>query len=125
MTRPVCLIVDDSLVTRLVGRQIAESLGFTCIEAADGTQAVTACNQNMPQVILLDWNMPHLSGFESMLQIRQLPHGKTPIIIFCTAEHDAAKMADALNSGANEYIIKPFNADVVRDKFIMTGAIHG
>lgn len=119
MTR-TCLIVDDSAVTRLVGRKIVESLGFYCVEAQDGAEALNHCKQSMPEVILLDWNMPHLSGYDFMLALRDLPKGKAPVVIFCSSEGAISHIDLALKHGANEYLIKPFDTDMMRDKFIQT-----
>lgn len=122
MTR-TCLVVDDSRVTRSVGKQIIESFGFLCDEAVDGEKALEYCRTQLPDVILLDWNMPLMSGYDFLLALRQLPTGRTPVVIFCTSEHDITHITQALQQGANEYIIKPFDSDVMRDKFIQTGLL--
>lgn len=122
MTR-LCLVVDDSVVTRSVGKQIIESLGFRCDEAQDGEKALEYCKHAMPEVILLDWNMPNMSGYEFMLAVRNLPKGKNPVIIFCTTESEITQISKALTHGANEYIVKPFDPDVVHDKFLLTGLL--
>lgn len=118
-----CLVVDDSTITRLIGRKVIESLGFHCVEAQDGAEALNHCRQSMPEVILLDWNMPYLSGYDFMLALRNLPKGETPVVIFCTSEGGIDHIDRALKHGANEYLIKPFDTDMMRDKFIQTGLL--
>ena len=73
-----CLIVDDSRVIRKVSRHIVETLGFTVDEAADGQEALAKCDSRMPDVILLDWNMPVMSGIEFLAKLRERPNGKRP-----------------------------------------------
>ena len=116
-----CLIVDDSRVIRKVARQIFETLGFACEEAENGQLALEACKAKMPEFVLLDWNMPVMNGMEYLLALRQLPNGGTPIVVFCTTENDMAHIQQALASGANEYIMKPFDADIIRGKLSQFG----
>ena len=73
-----CLIVDDSRVIRKVSRHIVETLGFEVDEAADGQEALAKCDEGMPDVILLDWNMPVMSGIEFLTQLRDRPDGRAP-----------------------------------------------
>lgn len=124
MTRH-CLVVDDSKIIRRIGRQIVESLGFDCAEAEDGVQALSCIKQKMPDVILLDWNMPNMNGYDFMLACRAAPGGDKPIIIFCTTENEMTQIVKAMSAGANEYIMKPFDLDIVKDKFVQTGLLEG
>jgi two-component system chemotaxis response regulator CheY len=118
-----CLIVDDSRVIRKVARQIFDSLGFVCEEAEDGKQALDHCLSKMPDFVLLDWNMPVMDGMEFLKALRQSPNGSSPIVVFCTTENDMRHIQEALMSGANEYIMKPFDADIVRSKLSQLGMI--
>ena len=118
-----CLIVDDSRVIRKVSRHIVETLGFTVDEAADGQEALAKCDSRMPDVILLDWNMPVMSGIEFLAKLRERPAGKAPKVVFCTTENDVAHIARALHAGANEYIMKPFDQDILRSKFAQVGLL--
>jgi two-component system chemotaxis response regulator CheY len=118
-----CLIVDDSRVIRKVARQIFDSLGFSCEEAEDGKQALDSCLSKMPDFVLLDWNMPVMDGMEFLRALRQAPNGSTPVVVFCTTENDMKHIQEALMSGANEYIMKPFDADIVRSKLSQLGMI--
>lgn len=112
-----CLVVDDSRVVRKVARRIVEELGFSCEEAEDGVKAYEACLAKMPDSILLDWNMPNMSGIEFLEKLRAMPGGTSPKVIFCTTENDMSFIMRALQGGADEYIMKPFDGDIVKAKF--------
>ena len=97
-----CLIVDDSRVIRKVARQIFEAIGYTCSEAENGQVALDACKAAFPDFVLLDWNMPVMSGLEFIHALRQLPDGDKPTVVFCTTENDLSHIQNALSAGANE-----------------------
>ena len=112
-----CLVVDDSRVIRKVARRILEDIGYEIAEAADGVEALAWCRAAMPDAILLDWNMPVMTGIEFLRRLRAEPDGETPIVVFCTVENDLAHIREALDAGANEYIMKPFDGDIISAKF--------
>jgi two-component system chemotaxis response regulator CheY len=116
-----CLVVDDSRVVRKVARRIVEDLGFSCSEAEDGQQAYDACKQQMPDAILLDWNMPVMSGIEFLEKLRQMENGQRPKVVFCTTENDINHIQRAIQAGANEYIMKPFDSEIIESKFSQIG----
>jgi two-component system, chemotaxis family, chemotaxis protein CheY len=118
-----CLVVDDSSVIRKVARRILEGLEFQIAEAENGEEAIEACRQQIPDAILLDWNMPKMDGYEFLRVLRRLPGGDKPKVVFCTTENDVAHIARALHAGANEYIMKPFDKDIVEAKFQEVGLI--
>ena len=118
-----CLVVDDSRVVRKVSRRILEEIGFDVAEAADGVEALAWCRAAMPEAILLDWNMPIMDGYEFLGNLRRMPGGDQPKVVFCTTENDVAHIARALHAGANEYIMKPFDKDIVQAKFEEVGLI--
>lgn len=118
-----CLIVDDSKVIRKVARRILEDLSFATEEAADGRDALEQCRQAMPDVILLDWNMPVMSGIEFLRQLRRERGGDAPVVVFCTTENDVEHISEAIKAGANEYIMKPFDGDILQSKFIEAGLL--
>ena len=118
-----CLIVDDSSVIRKVARRILEKFEFKISEAEDGSQALELCRQAMPDAVLLDWNMPVMDGYEFLKELRAMPGGDVPKVVFCTTENDVAHIARALRAGANEYIMKPFDKDIVEAKFQEVGLI--
>lgn len=119
-----CLVVDDSRVVRKVARRIAEDLGFSCIEAEDGQKAYEACLKSMPDAILLDWNMPVMSGIEFLERLRQMENGEYPKVVFCTTENDMNHIQRAIQAGANEYIMKPFDSEIIQSKFTQIGLIE-
>ena len=119
-----CLVVDDSSVIRKVARRILEGLEFEIVEAEDGEQALDVCRRQLPEAILLDWNMPKMDGYEFLRSLRKLPGGDSPKVVFCTTENDVAHIARALHAGANEYIMKPFDKEIVEAKFQEVGLLR-
>jgi two-component system chemotaxis response regulator CheY len=118
-----CLIVDDSRVIRMVARRILEQLSFEIVEAVDGQEAISACQKHMPDAILLDWNMPIMNGIDFLRQLRQSDGGTAPVVVFCTTENDMAHIREAIEAGANEYIMKPFDRDIIEAKFSQVGLL--
>lgn len=118
-----CLVVDDSSVIRKVARRILEDLSFEIAEAEDGLKALDICRKGMPEAILLDWNMPVMDGLEFLAQLRREPGGEKPKVVFCTTENDVSHIAKAMRAGADEYIMKPFDREIVEAKFAEVGLI--
>ncbi|HEY0281663.1 MAG TPA: response regulator [Rhizomicrobium sp.] len=118
-----CLVVDDSRVIRKVACRILAALSFETEEAADGASALTVCRRKMPDAILLDWQMPNMSGIEFLRTLRSERDGANPVVVFCTTENDVACIAEALNAGADEYIVKPFDRSIVEAKFAEVGLV--
>jgi two-component system chemotaxis response regulator CheY len=116
-----CLIVDDSRVIRKVSRHILETLGFTVDEAENGRAALDACEAAMPDVVLLDWNMPVMTGIEFLVQLRKRPGGDRPKVVFCTTENDVAHIREAIEAGADEYVMKPFDHETLQIKLQLVG----
>src|SRR5438876_345948 len=104
-----CLVVDDSTVVRKIARRILEEMEFQVVEAEDGEKALEACKTAIPEAVLLDWNMPNMDGYEFLGNLRRLPGGDAPKVVFCTTENDIDHISRALAAGANEYIMKPFD----------------
>ncbi len=118
-----CLIVDDSKVIRMVASKIMNELEFKPIEAADGQEALDACLKALPDAVLLDWNMPVMSGIEFLRALRKLPGGDQPVVVFCTTENDITHIQEAMEAGANEYIMKPFDSEIIQAKFAQVGLL--
>ena len=116
-----CLIVDNSKMIRRVAGRILSDMKFETEEAENGLEALNLCRANMPEVILLDWNMPVMDGLTFLKTLRQEPGGDKPVVLFCTSERDVLKIIEALNAGANEYIMKPFDSDIINSKFFQAG----
>ena len=118
-----CLVVDDSKVVRMVARKILEGLNFDIVEAENGKLAMEECAKAMPDAILLDWNMPVMSGIDFLRQLRKMDGGQTPIVVFCTTENDIQHIQEAISAGANEYIMKPFDSEIIESKFSQVGLL--
>ena len=118
-----CLIVDDSKVIRKVARKMLEDIEFEIEEAEDGKKALEACERRMPDAILLDWNMPVMNGIEFLKALRQADGGSAPVVVFCTTENDLSRIQTAISAGANEYIMKPFDSEILQTKFAQMGLI--
>ncbi len=118
-----CLVVDDSAVIRKVACRILQEMEFDTTEAVDGQQALNHCRQNMPDAILLDWNMPVMDGLEFLMALRKESGGERPVVVFCTTENDINHITTALSAGANEYIMKPFDKEIIEAKFQQVGLI--
>ena len=117
-----CLIVDDSTVVRTVARRILEDMDYIVDEAEDGQEAFDKCRQEMPDAILLDWNMPIMSGLEFLKLLRAYVGGDKPRIVYCTVENDIGAIAMALKAGASDYMMKPFDRRILESKFEMVAA---
>ena len=118
-----CLVVDDSRVVRKVARRILESNGFDVTEAADGQLALDACRQHLPDCVLLDWNMPVMDGITFLQALRKEFGPDNPPVVFCTTENDMDHIEAAISHGAQEYIMKPFDEDILTGKFAQVGLL--
>jgi len=118
-----CLVVDDSRVVRKVARRILESSGFAVTEADDGQKALDACRKQLPACILLDWNMPVMDGLTFLRALRREFGPENPPVVFCTTENDMEHIQAAMLSGAQEYIMKPFDEDILTGKFVQVGLL--
>ena len=119
-----CLVVDDSPVIRKVSRRILEDLGFEVAEAANGVAAMAWCDAMMPDVILLDWRMPEMDGLEVLRRLRASRAGDVPQVIFCSGETEIERIREALDAGADEYIMKPFDGAIVAGKLQSLGLLQ-
>jgi two-component system, chemotaxis family, chemotaxis protein CheY len=117
-----CLIVDDSKVIRKVARHILETLQFTVDEATDGTEALEYCAAAAPDVILLDWNMPVMSGMDFLRAYRAAGTSNAKII-FCTTENGIGHIQAAISAGADEYVMKPFDRETLEAKLQIVGCM--
>ena len=116
-------MVDDSRVVRKVATRIVEAMSFDPLEACDGLEALALCRAQMPDAVLLDWSMPVMDGREFLRALRAEPGGDAPVVIFCSAHDSPADISQALEDGADEYIMKPFDSDIVVAKFAEAGLL--
>ena len=118
-----CLIVDDSDLIRRVAKQLLTVLQFDTSEAVDGADALARCSTAMPDVILLDWSMPAPSGLDCLQALRLMSGGDRPVIVYCTTENDPLECARARLAGADDVLVKPYDREMLRAKFIEAGLI--
>ena len=111
-----CLIVDDSRVVRLVAKRILEELSFETTEAENGQEALDQCRRAMPDAILLDWNMPVMTGIDMLRAIRADEKLKAIPVLMVTAEAQQANLVEAIQAGVSNYIVKPFTAETMQEK---------
>jgi len=111
-----CIVADDSAAMRKVMRGMLTELGFEVGEAANGLEALESCRARRPDILLLDWNMPVMDGFACLAALRGQEGAEHPKIIFCTTGAEAAPIIRAMAGGASEYLVKPFDRDLLAQK---------
>ena len=114
--RPVVLVVDDDDTTRMLAKRSLEMAGFQLVEAEDGLAAMKALERGLPDIILLDVEMPHLDGFETCVQVRALPGGVTLPILMVTSFEDATSIDRAYAAGATDFTTKPINWSLLQHR---------
>lgn len=111
------LIVDDSRAIRTMIGRIMKELGFETCDAGNGREAITVLESGpLPELALVDWNMPEMNGLEFVEAVRARPEWADLRLVMVTTETEMTQVARALTAGANEYVMKPFTADVLREK---------
>jgi two-component system phosphate regulon response regulator PhoB len=113
MLKPTILVVEDEAPLATMLRYNLEKQGFRVEEATDGQEAITRVAENRPDLILLDWMLPVMSGIEVCRQIRRRPALRDVPIIMVTARTEDSDAVRALNTGADDYITKPFGMDAL------------
>ncbi len=119
-----CLIVDDSAVIRKVGRRIVEGLSLRVSEAEDALQGLTVCREDMPDAIILDATMPGLDSVTFLKNLRGMPQGTRPKVVLCVVDNDVGQIARAMHAGANGYMLKPFDRELVTAKLEEVGLVR-
>jgi two-component system chemotaxis response regulator CheY len=116
------LVVDDSRAIRsIIGKSVKE-LGFEVLEAGHGLEALERLQTfGVVELALVDWNMPEMNGFDFLVAARANPAWKDMVILMVTTETEMSQMQRALDAGANEYVMKPFTKDVLREKLQLVG----
>lgn len=114
------LVIDDSRAMRMIIRTALQDLGYSCEEACDGKEALGVLQKSGPfDIALVDWNMPVLNGFEFVKAVRQDHAHNAMKLMMVTTEVETSQVCKALEAGANEYLMKPFTKDVLKDKLQM------
>ena len=118
------LLVDDSRTIRNIQKNVLKQLGHTDVaEAEDGVIALAAFNKQVPDLMLIDWNMPNMDGITLIRKIRAV--NKTVPMIMCTTEAEKSRVLEAVKAGVNNYIVKPFTVESLGEKISQTMAKVG
>jgi len=119
------LVVDDSRVVRMLLSRTLKQLGYEVQEAANGREALEAieAGNSGVQLVLADWNMPEINGLDLLKRLRQNPALASLAVVMVTTETEIDRIAEALEAGANEYVMKPFTRDILAEKLELAG-IH-
>lgn len=110
------LVVDDSDLIRKVARKILEDMNYLVLEADSGEAALAQCNRAMPEFILLDWHLPGISGHDVLAALKSIPADRKPVIVYCTTQNDPVDISRAFEGGAESYLMKPFNREILKAK---------
>lgn len=117
----IVMIADDSPVIRKVGRRLLEDMGFVVVDAHDASQAVEMCRENMPDVVILDRDMPGPDTLDVIGEISLMPGGRNAKILYCLSEMMIPEMTKAKRAGARGFLMKPFDKAVLEAKFAEAG----
>jgi len=116
------LLIDDSRAMRLILGRMLRELGFDIMEAANGQEGLARLDEGAePDLVLVDWNMPEMSGIEFVEAARRPPYCSTAKLVMVTTEIEVPKVTQALDAGADEYVMKPFTKDVLFEKLNLLG----
>jgi two-component system, chemotaxis family, chemotaxis protein CheY len=117
------LVVDDSKTIRTIIRRILSGLGYEVLEAENGLAALAIIETEKAavKIVLADWNMPVMNGLELVKRLRQDPELASLKVMMVTTETEIGQMTSALAAGANEYIMKPFTKDILKEKLELMG----
>jgi len=111
------LVVDDFSTMRTIVKKLLEQLGFENIdEAEDGAQAYSKLKEEGYDFVVTDWNMPNMDGIDLLKKVRSDPEIKDTPMLMVTAEAEKEKVITAIQAGVNHYIVKPFTAEVLKEK---------
>jgi two-component system chemotaxis response regulator CheY len=116
------IVVDDSRAMRTILKRALVQAGFEVIEAGDGRQALTELESSGPvDLALVDWNMPVMTGYELVCEVRAKSQLDRMAIMMVTTETETSQIQRALDAGANEYLMKPFTAEALGEKLMLLG----
>jgi two-component system chemotaxis response regulator CheY len=125
MTEMRAMVIDDSRAMRMILGRIAIQLGFEVLEADNGLTAMAAlaASETVPELALIDWNMPEMNGLEFVTAVRADPKYRTMTLMMVTTESEQSQIVRALAAGAHEYVIKPFTPDAIEEKLALLGLV--
>jgi two-component system chemotaxis response regulator CheY len=121
----LAMVIDDSRAMRLILSRITSQLGFEVWEAGNGREALDLlqANETVPEVALVDWNMPEMNGLEFITAVRDDPKYRNMSLMMVTTEGEQSQIVRALAAGAHEYVIKPFTPDAIEEKLALLGVL--
>ena len=119
------LVVDDSRAMRSILSKALVEFGFEVAQAGNGREALETIDREGPTftLVLLDWNMPEISGIEVLQEFRSRSELSGVRLVMVTTETEIEQMARALEAGADEYVMKPFTREALKDKLRMIGVL--
>ena len=116
------LVIDDSRAMRRIVSAALEGFGYETRQAGHGREALDVLQEGYsPDLCTIDWNMPVMDGYEFLGNLRRMPGGDAPKVVFCTTENDAAHIRAAIDAGADEYVMKPFDRETLESKLQIVG----
>jgi two-component system chemotaxis response regulator CheY len=116
------IVIDDSRATRMILKRALGAQGFEVVEAGDGKQALDELAKTGPlDLALVDWNMPVMTGYEFVKEVRARKEMDRMAIMMVTTESEMSQVQKALDAGANEYVMKPFTDQVLQEKLLLLG----
>jgi two-component system chemotaxis response regulator CheY len=122
MTFMQAMVIDDSKATRMILSRMLGELGLDVAHAANGREALDHLAAGAaPELFLVDWNMPEMNGIEFVEAVRRPPFGSPARIVMVTTETEAPQMLQALEAGADEYVMKPFSKESIVSKLQLLG----
>lgn len=118
-----CLIADDSKIMRMLLKKIIENFGFEVSEAEDGEDVLEQCIRFQPDLIISDWSLPLIDGIDVLYKIRMDRKIKQPRFMFCSYVSEAAIIRQAIDGGADDFIMRPFDEDIIASKLAILGML--
>jgi two-component system, chemotaxis family, chemotaxis protein CheY len=116
------LVIDDSRAIRLILARMLRDLGFEVDEATNGREGLARLvDGQTPDLVLVDWNMPEMSGIDFVTAARKPPYSSTARLMMVTTETEVPQMVRALEAGADEYVMKPFTREAIVEKLQLLG----
>ncbi len=111
------LLVDDSTTMRRIQKNTLEKLGYTeVMEAGDGQEAIASLKKCKVDLVLMDWNMPNMNGLDALKAIKADPDLKSIPVMMVTSESEKTRIIEAIQSGAANYVVKPFQPETLKEK---------
>ncbi|MFZ0479231.1 MAG: response regulator [Terriglobales bacterium] len=120
------LVVDDSRAIRMILGRMLSGCGFEICQAGNGREGLEVLEKEFPNVslVLADWNMPEMNGLEFVQKLRADARYASVQVMMVTTETQIEQMSQALEAGANEYVMKPFTPDIIQDKLRLLGVLQ-